>query len=279
MDACATRSGDILKQIPPDATRISGLTPVLEELTASIAHEVKQPLAAIIMNGETCLRWLDGERPQIGKARAGVAAIIRSALRSSEIIGRLCALSAEFDIPRVALNLNDTLQGVVPLIEPELVRNKVSLRLDLASDLAPVLGDQVQLQQVIINLLLNGIQAMTSIIDRPRELLIRSLEHDDHQVAVVVQDNGTGIDPRHLDRLFNAFFTTKVGGTGVGLSICRSIIEAHGGRIWASRNDGHGATFHFVLPTSLLAAAESPHGHVALYGDFERGRRPRHAGK
>jgi signal transduction histidine kinase len=265
--ACATRFGDTLKQSPTDATHISGLTPVLEELTNSIAHEVKQPLAAIIMNGETCLRWLDSEHPQIDEARAGVEAMIRSALRSCEIIGRLCALSAKFDIPRVALNLNDTLQGVVPLIEAELVRNNVSLRLDLASDLAPVLGDQIQLQQVIINLLLNGIQAMTSIIDRPRELLIRSLEHDDHQVAVVVQDNGTGIDPRHLDRLFNAFFTMKVGGTGVGLSICRSIIEAHGGRIWASRNDGYGATFHFVLPTlvSELNCASRDAGNVLAF--------------
>jgi signal transduction histidine kinase len=266
MGACITRGGG-QEQIPADGTRISDLTPVLEELTASIAHEVKQPLAASVMNGEACLRWLDRAQPQIDMARASVAAIVRSARRSCEIIDQLRALAAKSDIPRVQLNLNDILHEVVPLIEPELARNDVSLRLDLACDLAPVLGDQIQLQQVIINLLLNGIQAMASVSDRPRKLLIRSLQHDRHQVAVAVQDSGTGIDPRHLDHLFNAFFTTKAGGMGIGLSICRSIIEAHGGRIWAARSEGHGATFHLALPTlvSELNCASRDAGNVLAF--------------
>ncbi len=245
------RSGRALASPPPKGAGMRDPTPILEELTASIAHEVKQPLSAIILNGETCLRWLECEQPQIDKARASVTGIIRGARRACEIIGQLCALSAKSNIPRIELNLNGILRDAVTLIEPELVRSKVSLRLDLACNLGPVLGDQIQLQQVVINLLLNGIQATASVTDRARELLVRSLPHDGDQIAVVVQDNGIGIDPRHLDRLFNAFFTTKVGGTGIGLSICRSIMEAHAGRIWASRNAGHGATFHFTLPVLL----------------------------
>ena len=249
--SAAPRMEEALASPPTDGAGASDLTPILGELTASIAHEVKQPLATIIMNGETCLRWLDRDQPQIDKARASVTGMIRSARRACEIIGQLCALSAKSDIPKIELDLNGILRDAMTLIEPELVRSKVSLRLDLARDLAPVLGDQIQLQQVVINLLLNGIQATASVTDRPRQLLVRSLPQDSGQVAVVIEDNGTGIDARHLDRLFNAFFTTKVGGTGIGLAICRSIIEAHAGHIWASCNDGHGATFQFTLPVLL----------------------------
>jgi signal transduction histidine kinase len=227
----------------------------LDELTASIVHEVIQPLAAIAANGEACLRWLGRDEPQLDEARATVAAMIRSALRSSDVIRRLRALSTEGDVQRLELNLNEVIGEVISLIEPEMLRNRVLLRLDLASELSLVLGDRVQLQQVIINLLVNGIQALASVSDRPRELLIRSQQHDVNHLVVMVQDNGTGISPDDTDRLFNTFFTTKADGMGIGLSICRSIIEAHGGLIWTSGNSGHGAAFYFVLPTIRAKAA------------------------
>jgi C4-dicarboxylate-specific signal transduction histidine kinase len=226
-----------------------------DELTASIAHELIQPLAAIVANGEMCLRRLGRNEPELDKARANVAAMIRSALRSSEIIRRLRALSAKGDLQRLELNLNEVIEEVIPLIESDVLHNRVLLRLNLASELSLVLGDRVQLQQVINNLLVNGIQAVASVSDRPRELMIRSQQHDVNQVVVMVQDNGTGVDPVDMSRLFDTFFTTKFDGMGIGLSICRSIIEAHGGLIWASGNSGRGAAFYFALP-AMRASAE-----------------------
>jgi len=226
----------------------------LDELTASIAHEVIQPLAAVVTHGDACLQWLGRDEPKLDEARANVAAMIRNALRSSDIIRRLRALSTKGDVQRRELHLNEVIAEVVPLIEPEALRNRVSLQFNLASELSLVLGDRVQLQQVIINLLFNSIQAMASVSDRPHDLLIRSQQHDVNHVVVVVEDNGTGIGLDDMDRLFDTFFTTKVDGTGIGLSICRSIIEAHGGRIWAARNIRHGAAFHFALPASRARA-------------------------
>jgi signal transduction histidine kinase len=234
-----------------DLAGAKSLATALDEFTASVAHEVNNPLAAIIINGQTCLRWLGDEKPQLERARKGVAAMIGNALRLSDIICQLRALCTKTDVQRIALNLNEVIEEVVQLMEPEVRRNRVLLRLDLASDLPAVLGDRVQLQQLMINLLINGIQAMTSVSERPRELLVRSHQQRPSEVVVVVQDNGKGIDPYHFDRLFSAFFTTKAGGTGVGLTICRSIIEAHGGRIWASHNSGYGAAFHFALPATV----------------------------
>ena len=252
--AAAKRAQDARARVQMEPAHV---TPVmaLDELTASIAHEVIQPLAAVVANGETCLRWLDGDEPQLDEARRSVEAMIRDAMRTSQIIRRLRALSTKVDGQRVELNLNEVIEEVIPLVEPEVLRNSVLLRLDLASDLSLVRGDRVQLQQVIVNLLANGIQAMASVSDRPHELLIQSQQHDVSQVVVTVQDNGTGIDPHDIDRLFNAFFTTKAAGMGVGLSICRRIIEAHGGMIWASCNSAHGMTFHFALPATRASAA------------------------
>jgi C4-dicarboxylate-specific signal transduction histidine kinase len=226
-----------------------------DELTASIAHEVIQPLAAIVANGEMCLRRLGRGEPEIDKARANVAAMIKSALRSSDIIRRLRALSTKGDLQRLELNLNEVIEEAIPVIESDVLRNRVLLKLNLASELSLVLGDRVQLQQVIINLLVNGIQAVASVSDRPREVLIRSQQHDANQVVVMVQDNGTGIDPEDMGRLFDSFFTTKADGMGIGLSICRSIIEVHGGLIWASGNSGRGAAFYFALPAIRTSAA------------------------
>jgi C4-dicarboxylate-specific signal transduction histidine kinase len=248
MDVIATQSTqDALARKQAELARVPRLM-AFDELTASIAHEVIQPLAAIVANGETCLRWLSRDEPELDEARANVAAIIRSAMRSSDIIRRLRALSRKGDLHRLELNLNEVIEEVIPLVESDVLRNRVLLQLNLASELSLVLGDRVQLQQVIVNLLVNGIQATASVSDRPRELLIRSQQHDVNQVVVMVQDNGTGIDPDDMARLFDTFFTTKADGMGIGLSICRSIIEAHGGLIWAAGNSGRGAAFYFALP-------------------------------
>ncbi len=220
----------------------------LGELTASIAHEVNQPLAGIVTNGAACLRWLGREPPELDEARSAVESMISDGMRASEVVQRLRALSKKTELHKVRLDINGVIDDVIRLVQREALDHLISLRLELASALPPVLGDRVQLQQVIINLAMNGIEAMASVTGRPRELVIRSRRHEDEQVLIEVQDAGIGIDPENVNRLFNAFFTTKPDGMGMGLSICRSIIEAHGGRIWASRNTGAGATFQFTLP-------------------------------
>ena len=176
--------------------------------------------------------------------------MISSGRRASEIIQRLRALSRKTETQKVALDINDAISEVIPLVQQEVLSHRVSLRLDLAPTLPAVLGDRVQLQQVIINLIVNGMEAMAPVTDRSRELVVRSQLDDSGQVLVAVEDSGVGIDPENAKQLFNAFFTTKSSGMGMGLSICRSIIENHGGRLWASRNAGPGATFQFTLQSS-----------------------------
>ena len=225
----------------------------LGELTSSIAHEVNQPLAAIVSNAESCLRWLDRETPQLDEARSASERIIKDAQRATEVIGRIRDLARYSDPEKSPLDINETIRETIPLLQRELLRQRVSLRLELASTLPKVLGDRVQLQQVIINLMVNGVEAVANATDLPRELMIGSRHHDPDHVLVAVQDSGIGFDPENVDRLFTSFFTTKPGGMGMGLSICRSIIENHEGRLWASRNDGPGSTFQFTL----LACRES----------------------
>jgi signal transduction histidine kinase len=220
----------------------------LGELTASIAHEVNQPLAGVITNAQACLRWLGREVADVEEARAAVERIIRDGQRASEVIRRIRALATKTDPHRERLDLNEVIHEVVRLIDREVLGRRVSLHTDLAAARLPVVGDRVQLQQVLMNLVINGIDAMASMTDRPRRLVIRSHQPAADQVCVAVQDSGVGIDPANVDRLFHAFFTTKPNGMGMGLSISRSIIEAHGGRLWASRNVGPGATFQFTLP-------------------------------
>ena len=212
----------------------------LGELTASIAHEVNQPLAAIVTNGAACMRWLGREPPELDEARSAVESMISDGMRASEVIQRLRALSRKTELHKVRFDINGVIDDVIRLVQREALDHFISLRLELASGGLPVLGDRIQLQQVIINLVMNGMEAMASATGRPRELVIRSRRQEDGQVLIEVQDSGIGIDPENVNRLFNAFFTTKPNGMGMGLSICRSIIEAHGGRIWASRNVGAG---------------------------------------
>jgi PAS domain S-box-containing protein len=225
------------------------------QLTASVAHEVNQPLAAVVANAEACLRWLDRGTPDLDGVRRSVEWIIRDGNRASEVIRRIRALANKTDIEKAPLDINDVIREVVALVHRELTSLQVSLRMELAPALPMILGDRVQLQQVIINLVMNGIEAMRSITDRPRELVILSRQDETQQVLVSVTDCGVGISAENADRLFSPFFTTKSGGMGMGLSICRSIMEAHDGRLWAAANVPHGATFQFTLPVNADSAS------------------------
>jgi PAS domain S-box-containing protein len=222
----------------------------LGELAASIAHEVNQPLAAIITNGEVSLQRLGGPLPKFDEVRRRIEQMISAAERASNVVNRIRALSKKIEPEQILLDVNDVIHEVVKVVDREIANSQVSLRVELADALPPVLGDRIQLQQVILNLVVNGIQAMANVDNRPRSLLIRSDRCQSDQVMVDVQDSGNGFDPENASKLFDAFYTTKPNGMGIGLSICRSIIEAHGGRIWASNHEGTGAVVQFTLPTS-----------------------------
>ncbi|MEA2941917.1 MAG: hypothetical protein QOD09_2446, partial [Bradyrhizobium sp.] len=225
------------------------------QLTASIAHEVSQPLAAVIANAEACLRWLDRETPDLDAVRRSVEWVIDDGNRANEVIRRVRSLAKKTDLEKAPLDVNDIIREVMALVQRELTSHQASLRMELAAALPMILGDRVQLQQVMINLVMNGAEAMQSITDRPRELMIRSGQEERQFVLVSVTDCGAGISAENADRLFNAFFTTKSSGMGMGLSICRSIMEAHGGRLWATANLPHGATFQFTLPVNADTAS------------------------
>jgi C4-dicarboxylate-specific signal transduction histidine kinase len=227
----------------------------LGELAASISHEVNQPLAAVVNAAAACRRWLDRGTPNLDEARSAVDWITKEANRASEVIRRVRALANKSSIEKVPLDLNDVVREVIALVQRELISHQVSLRTEFAPALPMILGDRIQLQQVIINLVMNGIEAMQSVTDRPRELVIRSRQDETHRVLLSVTDCGVGISAENADRLFNAFFTTKSSGMGMGLSICRSIMDGHGGRLWTAANVPHGATFQFTLPVDADTAS------------------------
>jgi PAS domain S-box-containing protein len=219
---------------------------VLGELAASIAHEISQPVAAVVMNADASLRWLSGVPPDLDEAREAIRRITRDGKRAGNVISRLRSLFKKTGAAKERLDLNEIIEEVVILTESER-RNKVVWRKELAADLPPVLGDRVQLQQVLVNLILNAIEAMAPVEDRERVLLLRTQPDETRQVRVTVQDSGIGFDPQNAERIFNAFHTTKASGMGMGLSISRSIVESHGGLLWARLNDGPGATFQFTI--------------------------------
>jgi len=217
------------------------------ELAASIAHEVNQPLAAIVADGNACLRWLSRAEPDLEEARTAAERMVRDGRRAGDIITRIRALSKKTATEKESLDVNAIIQEVVGLVQAEVRRNRVALRTALADGLPPVLGDRVQLQQVVLNLMMNGIEAMRPVEDRARVLVIRTQKGDDGQVRVAVQDCGVGLDSENMDRIFDAFYTTKREGMGLGLSISRSIVENHKGQLRVMANDGPGATFEFTL--------------------------------
>ena len=224
----------------------------LGALTASIAHEVNQPLSGIITNASTCLRMLDADPPNVDGARETAKRTIRDGNRAADVVTRLRALFSKKELTLESLDLNQAAREVIALSSSELQRNRVVLQAELADDLPPVKGDRVQLQQVILNLLRNASDAMVAVDDRPRQLMIRTERDPGERVRLTVKDAGEGFDFRTVDKLFEAFYTTKPSGMGIGLSVSRSIIESHHGRIWAEPNDGPGATFAFAIPCAVM---------------------------
>ena len=249
MDVTAAKRAEEAVQEAQAALAHVARMATLGELTAWITHEVNQPLTGIVTNGAACLRWLDKAPPALDEARRSVEDMISDARRASEVIHRIRALSKKTDAEKVPLDINDVIREGSRLVQREAITHGASLRLELAPELPSILGDRVQLQQVIINLVINAIQAMASVTDRPRTLLIRSQKSEDGRVLVAVRDSGTGIEAKSVNKLFKAFFTTKPSGMGMGLSICRTIIEAHSGQVSAANNSGPGATFQLILPS------------------------------
>jgi len=248
------RAEEALHRAQAELAHVNRVT-TLGELAASIAHETNQPLAAIVADAGACLNWLAAADPDLEQVRDVLNAIVTEGHRAGDVIQRIRQLATKTDPCRGPLDLNDVIRGVIPLILTEVRHHQVSLRMELAPALPSVLGDRVQVQQVIINLMINGIEAMTPVTDRTRELVIRSRPHDGNQVLVTVEDAGIGIDAANMDQLYDAFFTTKPGGMGMGLSISRSIIQGHGGQLWATPNPTHGTTFHFSVPVMATSAA------------------------
>jgi len=240
------RADEALRETQVELAHVTRVT-TIGGLAAAIAHEINQPLAAVITNGNACLRWLAGTTPNLDEARQAVGRIIRDGNRASDVIAKIRALLRKTGTEKERLDMNDVIREVVALAQSEIRRNGVALRAQLEGDLPPVLGDRVQLQQVVLNLIMNGIEAMSAVGDRARELIISTQSGEIDQVHVTVQDSGIGLDPQRMERIFDAFYTTKSEGMGMGLAISRSIVENHDGRLWAVPNDGPGATFQFTL--------------------------------
>ena len=249
----AEQAEEALRKAQAELAHVTRVT-MLGELTASIAHEINQPLAAVISNADACIGWLDREPADLNAARRSVEWIVEDANRASEVIRRIRALAKKTEIEMAPVDMNQLVRETVALVRRELANHAVSVRMELASALPRVCGDRIQLQQVLINLVMNGIESMHANAERPRELAIRSSqvsEHGEGRMLLTVTDRGVGLGNSATERIFTPFFTTKPSGLGMGLSICRSIIEAHAGRLSALPNDGSGATFQIALPLAI----------------------------
>ena len=240
------RSQAHLAEAQAELAHVTRVT-ALGELTASIAHEISQPVAAVVTNADASLRWLSGDSPNLTEAREAIRRITRDGKRAGNVISRMRSLFKKAGTAKDRLDLNEAIEEVVILTEAEARRDSVALRKELAADLPPVMGDRVQLQQVVVNLILNAIAAMATVEGRERDLVIKTQFGGGDEIRVAVRDSGIGFDPLSAERIFDAFHTTKPGGLGLGLSISRSIVESHGGRLWATSNDGPGVTFEFTL--------------------------------
>jgi len=242
---------EVLRQAQADLAHVSRVT-TMGELTASLAHEVNQPIAAAVTNANTCLRWLMRDQPDVEEARAAAKRIVKDGTRAAEIISRIRLLFKKGTPQHELIDVNEVIREMIVLLRGEATRYSISVRTELFDDLPQVMGDRVQLQQVLMNLMMNGIDAMKQV-DGTRELAISSQQPEKEQVVVSVADTGVGLPPHQAEQIFNAFFTTKPHGTGMGLRISRSILESHGGRLWAADNPPRGATFYFTLPTKIEA--------------------------
>ena len=248
------RADEALRQTQADLAHIHRVT-TMGELAASISHEVMQPLGAVVTNAQTALRWLGAQPPDLDEVRQALGRAVKDGTRAAEIIGRIRTLIKKEPLRKDALEVNEAIVEVIALTRGEVMKNNVSVQTQLAERLPLIQGDRVQLQQVILNLIINAVEAMSSVSKGARGLLIGTWKDASDKVLVAVQDSGPGLKPEDCERLFDSFYTTKPGGMGMGLSICRSIVEAHGGRIWSIPNAGPGITVQFTLPINDQATA------------------------
>jgi signal transduction histidine kinase len=239
---------DALRQAQSDLARVSRVT-TMGELTASLAHEVNQPIAAAVTDANTCLRWLSRDQPDMEEAREAASRVVKDATRAAEIISRVRMLFKKGAPQRELVDINEIIREMITLMRSEMTRHSISVRTELGKDIPPIMGDRVQLQQVLMNLMINGIDAMKDV-DGARQLAIVS-QRENGQLRVSVSDTGVGLPRQQADQIFKAFFTTKAHGTGMGLRISRSIVESHEGRLWAGDNSPRGALFAFTLPVKI----------------------------
>jgi signal transduction histidine kinase len=248
------QTSEALREAQTELARINRVT-TMGQLAASISHEVMQPIAAGVTNAHAALRWLDAQPPDLEEVRQALSRAVEEGNRASDVINRIRALIKRAPSRKDSLGINEAILEVIALTRGEMAKNSVSVQTRLANDLPPIQGDRVQLQQVILNLMINAVQAMSAVSERSRELLIHTGKDASGRVLVAVRDSGPGLSPESFDRIFDAFYTTKPDGMGMGLSICRSIVEGHGGRLWATANAPLGAIFQFALPANLDSAS------------------------
>ncbi len=252
-----------MRQAQEDLAHINRVT-TMGELTASLAHEIKQPITAAVTNARTCLRWLGREQPDLAEARDAASRIVSDVTRAAEIISRISLLFKKGAVQHELVDVNALIREMIVLLRNEAGRYSISICSELAENLPPVMADRIQLQQVFMNLMLNGIDAMKDV-STTRELTIKSQQVKHGQLLISVSDTGIGLPPQQAEQIFSAFFTTKAHGTGMGLPISRSIIETHGGRLWATSDSERGASFHFTLPYEVerMRAQEETHSRSA----------------